>query len=101
MVELTDIPFVKELAEWIWGIDATKCLSEVPFISSSCFSQLLTKAVGVAIIFGSMLNKVPIMRNMINSQSAEGMSRNSLYGELIVYANVAMYSHLLGHPFTA
>ncbi|OEU15698.1 hypothetical protein FRACYDRAFT_143087, partial [Fragilariopsis cylindrus CCMP1102] len=68
---------------------------------SSCFSQLLTKAVGVAIIFGSMLNKVPIMRNMINSQSAEGMSRNSLYGELIVYANVAMYSHLLGHPFTA
>jgi len=103
-MELIDIPFVTEIAEWIWGIegdDATKCLSEVPFLGASCFSQLLTKALGVGIIVGSMLNKVPIMVNMINSRTAAGISRNSLYGELMVYTNVAMYSHLLGHPITA
>lgn len=102
MVELTDIPFVQPLAEWIWGEeDAPLCLSEVPFLSGPCFSQLVAKAFGVVIIVASMLNKIPIMRNMINSQSAAGISLNSLYGESLVYANCALYGLLLGHPFTA
>lgn len=102
MVALVDIPFVQPLAEWIWGAeDAPTCLSEVPFISVPCFSQLMTKALGVAIILGSMLNKIPIMLNMMNSQSAAGISRNSLYGEAMVYSNCAMYGLLSGHPFTA
>eukprot|EP00539_Tryblionella_compressa_P005252 CAMPEP_0178755054 /NCGR_PEP_ID=MMETSP0744-20121128/12502_1 /TAXON_ID=913974 /ORGANISM="Nitzschia punctata, Strain CCMP561" /LENGTH=268 /DNA_ID=CAMNT_0020409035 /DNA_START=406 /DNA_END=1212 /DNA_ORIENTATION=+ len=110
MVKLTDIPFVLPLAEWIWGtgtasnddeVYAEKCLGQIPFISVPCLTQLITKALGVAIILGSMLNKVPIMINMVKSQSAAGISRNSLYGEAIVYANGAMYGFLLGHPFTA
>jgi mannose-P-dolichol utilization defect protein 1 len=107
MVALIDIPFVRPLAEWIWGADASQevspeiCLSQIPLISAGCFSQLLTKALGVAIILGSCLNKVPIMINMMNSQSAAGISRNSLYGEGIVYCNGAMYGFLEGHPFTA
>jgi mannose-P-dolichol utilization defect protein 1 len=112
MVALIDIPFVLPLAEWIWGsgssgllsdqgVSATICLSQIPFISAGCFSQLLTKALGVAIILGSCLNKVPIMVNMMNSQSAAGISRNSLYGEGIVYCNGALYGYLEGHPFTA
>jgi len=102
MVELVDIPIVQPLSEWIWGTDnAVVCLSELPLLSMPCFSQLFTKVLGVAIICGSMLNKVPIMVNMMNSQSAAGISRNSLYGEVMVYANAALYGHLLGHPFTA
>lgn len=107
MVALIDIPFVLPLAEWIWGADASSdvspeiCLSQVPLISVSCFSQLFTKALGVAIILGSCLNKVPIMINMMKSQSAAGISRSSLYGEAVVYANGAMYGFLEGHPFTA
>ena len=38
---------------------------------------------------------------MMKNRSAAGIARNSLYGELIVYANAAMYSHLLGHPLTS
>uniref|UniRef100_A0A7S4EL19 Solute carrier family 66 member 3 n=2 Tax=Pseudo-nitzschia australis TaxID=44445 RepID=A0A7S4EL19_9STRA len=102
MVALIDIPFVQPLAEWIWGEeDASTCLSEVPFISAACFSQLVTKGLGITIIFGSMLNKVPIMVNMIKSQSAAGISRKSLYGEAMVCANSAMYGFLSGFPFTA
>jgi len=99
MVGLIDIPFVQPLAEWIWGEgDASTCLSE---LSVPCFSQLVTKAFGIVIIMASMLNKIPIMRNMNNSQSAAGISRNSLYGESMVYANCALYGLLSGHPFTA
>jgi hypothetical protein len=107
MIELIEIPFVRPLAEWIWGADASDdvspeiCLSQIPFISSGCFSQLLTKALGMAIIVGSCLNKAPIIINMMKSQSATGISRNSLYGEAIVYANGAFYGFLEGHPFTA
>ena len=101
-MELVDIPFVKPLAEWVWGPEeAPKCLSEVPLLGVPCLSQLVTKAFGVAIIVASMLNKIPIMRNMINSQSAAGISRNSMYGESMVYANCALYGLLSGHPFTA
>jgi mannose-P-dolichol utilization defect protein 1 len=107
MVAITDIPFVVPLAEWIWAADKSEdvspeiCLSQVPIISSGCFSQLLTKALGMAIILGSCLNKMPIMINMMNNKSAAGISRNSLYGEAIVYACGVFYGFLEGHPFTA
>jgi hypothetical protein len=38
----------------------------------------------------------------MNSQSATGISRGSLYyGEVVVYANATVYGCLEGHPFTA
>jgi mannose-P-dolichol utilization defect protein 1 len=107
MVAVIDIPLVLPLAIWIWGVaksdDVTPdiCVEQIPFISSGCFSQLLTKALGVAIILGSCLNKIPIMLNMMKAQSAAGISRNSLYGEALVYTNCALYGFLSGHPFTA
>jgi mannose-P-dolichol utilization defect protein 1 len=107
MVAIADIPFVRPLAEWIWAADKSDdvspeiCLSLVPFISGGCISQLITKALGVAIILGSCLNKTPIMINIMNSQSASGLSRESLYGEALVYSNGAVYGLLEGHPFTA
>jgi mannose-P-dolichol utilization defect protein 1 len=107
MVVLTDIPFVLPLAEWIWGADTSQdvspeiCLSQIPFISTGCFSTLVAKALGMAIIFGSCLNKAPIVINMMKSQSAVGISRTSLYGEALVYANCVLYGFLAGHPFTA
>ncbi len=102
MVDLIDIPLVKPVAEWIWGPEeAPTCLSEFPLLSVPCISQLAAKALGVLIIVASMLNKIPIMKNMMGSQSAAGISRNSLYGEALVYANSALYGLLSGHPFTA
>lgn len=104
MVKLVDIPLVLPIAEWIWGADEQVspeiCLDEIPWMGQGCFSTLVAKALGVAIIFFSCLNKVPIMSNMMKSQSAAGISRNSLYGEVIVYANGVFYGFLEGHPFT-
>jgi len=106
-MQLEDIPLVLPLAEWIWGgdksddVSAKICLSEMPFLSPGCSSQLLTKALGTAIILGSCLNKTPIMMNMISNQSAAGISRSSLYGEALVYSCGVFYGFLSGHPFTA
>ena len=84
-MHLTDIPFVVPLAEWVWGgtaetefVSPDRCLSQVPFLHLECFKQLVTKCLGLAIIAGSMLNKVPIMVNMIRAESAAGLERNSL-----------------------
>jgi mannose-P-dolichol utilization defect 1 len=111
-MKLQDIPFVLPLAEWVWGADPHKdvspinCLNLVPyglgiFLSDGCFSVLLAKALGVAILLGACANKVPIMLNMWNSQSAAGFSRSSMYMETVVYANGAAYGALELHPFTA
>jgi hypothetical protein len=88
MVTMKDLPFVSLIAEWVWGggskvaenvsISPDICLSQLPFLQLECFKQLVTKCLGVAIIAGSMLNKLPIMVNMWSSQSASGISRNSL-----------------------
>jgi mannose-P-dolichol utilization defect protein 1 len=107
MVALIDIPLVLPLAKWIWGGAVTEevspeiCVEQIPFISSGCFTPLLTKALGVVVILGSCLNKIPIMLNMMKTQSAAGISRNSLYGEALVYGSCALYGFLSGHPFTA
>ena len=117
MVALVDIPFVLPFANWIWGAESATpehnaatpdiCLNQISsfdvsaFMSYGCFSQLLTKALGVAIILGSCLNKIPIMLNMMKAKSAAGISRNSLYGEAVVYSCCALYGFLSGHPFTA
>ena len=115
-VTITDL--INWFATWVWGsgtkgdgeddgtasdedFSAEICLSQVPFLSVPCLTQLLSKGLGLAIIAGSCLNKIPIMVNMMKSQSAAGISRNSLYGEAIVYANGAMYGYLYGYPFTS
>ncbi|KAG7351072.1 PQ loop repeat domain containing protein [Nitzschia inconspicua] len=107
MVTLQDVPFVSAIAKWIWGgaqnekVSPDICISQFPFLHIECFKQLLSKCLGLAIIGGSMLNKLPIMINMWGSQSASGISRNSLYGEAVVYANGSLYGYLLQYPFSS
>jgi len=120
MVKLQDLPLVMPMAEWVWGVSTTAssleddntidqavtvsaeiCLDMFPFFNGACFSQLLTKALGVAIILGACLNKAPIMRNMLQAQSAAGFSRLGMYSETLVYANGAAYGMLESHPVTA
>ena len=119
MVQLVDIPFVLPIAIWIWGnndkdtevgddsidggISATICLTQISnfYMTSNCFSQLIAKGIGVCIILASCMNKTPIMKNMLTTSSSFGINRSSLFGELIMYSNGAIYSFLLGHPFTA
>jgi len=104
---LLESPVVVSLATWVWGdaeseASASVCLKGFPFwMPMACWSQLVVKGLGVGIILGSCLNKLPIIRNILSSHSAVGLSRPSVYGEIVVYANCALYGLLEHHPFSA
>jgi mannose-P-dolichol utilization defect 1 len=106
---------VQAIAGWIWGSQASDlsnsnppvdslpqlCLSSLIFMPQICWSMLVTKLIGVAIILASCLNKAPVIANIQNSKSAAGISRASTYGEILVFANASAYGILEHHPATA
>jgi mannose-P-dolichol utilization defect 1 len=103
---LLEIPLVMSLAEWIWGGDsgdgaATFCVESLPWMNSECWSRLIVKGLGIAIILGACLNKAPVMLNIMRAKSTQGLSSTAVYGETLVYANGAFYGMLSGHPITA
>lgn len=102
---LLDIPLVMSLATWIWGEDPDVtpelCVELSPLMNGPCWSRLVTKALGVAIILGACVNKIPIINNILKTKSTEGLSRNAIYGENIMYANSVFYGLLKAHPLTA
>jgi mannose-P-dolichol utilization defect protein 1 len=108
---LLDIPPVMALANFIWGVaeegdekslfSPVFCMETLPIMNAACWKQLVVKGLGIAIILGSFLNKTPIMVNILNSHSTEGLSRSATYGELLVYSNSAFYGLLQGYPLTA
>jgi mannose-P-dolichol utilization defect protein 1 len=98
------------VATWIWGDNAgggepsplaRQCLDAIPWMNSECWSRLLAKAVGVGIIMAACLNKMPVMLNLWKSQSTQGLSRYSVYGEAVMYANATFYGWLSQFPFTS
>lgn len=102
---LTDLPIVIYIATWVWGEDTTvtpqKCLDTLPIMLGPCWTGLLAKGIGVAIILAACINKLPIILNLLSSRSAEGTPSSAVYGETLVYANSAVYGWLNQHPFTA
>lgn len=107
MVTLAELPLVMPLANFVWGGDKSEvspefCLESVNFImDGSCFSRLLVKGIGIAIIAAACLNKAPVMRNIINSKSAAGFTQFSVYSDILVVSNCAFYGLLNRQPFTA
>jgi hypothetical protein len=61
----------------------SSCSKILPFMNGQCWSQLIVKVLGIAIILGSFFSKAPVMINIINSKSSAGLSRTSAYGEAI------------------
>jgi len=104
---LLDVPFVLSLATWVWGGDpaadtsAELCIQALPWMTTSCWSRLLVKGLGIGIILGSCLNKMPIMLNIWNTKSTAGLSRTAVYGESIVYSNCALYGLLESFPISS
>ncbi len=110
---LLDIPLVMSLANWVWGntsagtaqedttITPSFCVEHLFQFNVECWTKLIIKGLGIAIILGSCLNKTPVMMNLYRSKSTSGMSLPSIYGEMIVYINAAFYGILSGHPLTA
>ena len=95
------------IANWVWGGEKSDvapefCLQGINFLTNgACFSGLLVKGIGVAIIAAACLNKAPVMRNIIISKSAAGFTQFSVYSDILVMSNCAFYGLLNRQPFTA
>lgn len=71
------------------------------FISAPCFKALLSKGLGIGIIAGSVLVKVPQIMKILNSKSAEGLSIVSIFLDLMAITFHMSYSFVSGFPFSA
>lgn len=66
-----------------------------------CFKALLSKGLGIGIIAGSVLVKVPQIMKILNSKSAEGLSIISVLLDLMAITLNMSYSFVSGFPFSA
>jgi mannose-P-dolichol utilization defect 1 len=102
---VVDSPLFVSLGNWVWKDDSVaspqQCLHSLPLLAGPCWKGLLTKGVGMAIIVASCVNKLPVILNMRNTRSAQGLSVTAIYGETIIYANCATYGLLNQYPLTA
>jgi mannose-P-dolichol utilization defect 1 len=66
----------------------------------TCLQLLLSKALSFAIIFLSFTLKVPQIKNMLSTKSAEGLSHTAIYLEIIIFINSALYGYHYENPFS-
>ncbi|XP_026328605.1 mannose-P-dolichol utilization defect 1 protein homolog [Hyposmocoma kahamanoa] len=71
------------------------------FLDGPCFKSSLSKGLGIGIIAGSILVKVPQILKIHSSKSAEGINIYGVYLELFAITANFAYSYVMGFPFSA
>ncbi|XP_015111052.1 mannose-P-dolichol utilization defect 1 protein homolog [Diachasma alloeum] len=82
-----------------------QCLDEyftnLNFLHVQCFKATLSKSLGLAIIAGSLMVKVPQVVKIYNSKSSEGINFTSVLLDLFAITAMISYSFVSGFPFSA
>ncbi|CAG0893934.1 unnamed protein product [Darwinula stevensoni] len=73
----------------------------LPFFLVSCLKSALSKVLGIGIIIGSTLVKVPQVVKIAGSRSGEGISILSISLELAAITFNGAYSFMNAYPFSA
>ncbi|XP_022221990.2 mannose-P-dolichol utilization defect 1 protein homolog [Drosophila obscura] len=74
---------------------------EHDFLDIPCFKALLSKGLGLAIIAGSVLVKVPQVLKILNNKSGEGINIVGVMLDLLAISFHMSYSFMNGYPFSA
>jgi len=69
------------------------------YFHEECFSIVLSKLIGVCIILGAMVIKVPQILNIITQKSAAGLAITSTYLELFAISGIISYNVQKGYEF--
>ncbi|KAJ8683625.1 hypothetical protein QAD02_019417 [Eretmocerus hayati] len=95
----------KYLQELPLLITTEKCLKEYlehyNFTHVECFKATLSKSLGLAIIAGSLMVKVPQIVKILNNKSAKGINVVSVLLEVFAITAMASYSFISGFPFSS
>ncbi|KAK2860508.1 hypothetical protein Q7C36_004674 [Tachysurus vachellii] len=71
------------------------------FLHVDCLKIIISKGLGIGIILGSVLVKLPQILKVIGAKSAEGLSFKSVMLELLAITGTMVYSIAKGFPFSA
>lgn len=71
------------------------------FFDADCFKALLSKGLGIGIIAGSVLVKVPQITKILANKSAQGINLFSVCLDLFAITIHMAYSYVSGFPFSA
>ncbi|KAL7876031.1 hypothetical protein AOLI_G00109940 [Acnodon oligacanthus] len=71
------------------------------FLHVDCLKIVISKCLGIGIILGSVLVKLPQILKLIGAKSAEGLSFNSVLLELFAITGTMAYSIANSFPFSA
>ncbi|XP_045458695.1 mannose-P-dolichol utilization defect 1 protein homolog [Melitaea cinxia] len=89
----------------ILSVLSEKCyneyFNEYNFFDLPCFKATLSKGLGIGIILGSILVKVPQILKILGSKSAEGINIYGVYLELFAITANFAYSYVMNFPFSA
>ncbi|CAH0726463.1 unnamed protein product, partial [Brenthis ino] len=89
----------------ILSVLSEKCYEEYffkyNFLDVPCFKSTLSKGLGIGIIAGSILVKVPQILKILGSKSAEGINIYGVYLELFAITANFSYSYVMNFPFSA
>ena len=87
------------------GDYGVQCVQEVfvklDFSNSACVSYLISKTLGVLILAGSVLLKLPQIINIYGTKDVEGLSPISFYTEVPLVITNVVYNVLQGNPFSS
>ena len=69
------------------------------YFNQQCIKELVSAALSMAILAGSVLLQVPQILNIMKSKSVEGISGTSLYASVVIPITFLAYNVLQGNPF--
>ncbi|KAK4878975.1 hypothetical protein RN001_007121 [Aquatica leii] len=79
----------------------TEYFTNFNFFNTACFKTTLSKCLGVVLILGAVLVKVPQILKIYNSKSGAGINISSVSLDLSAITIFMSYSFVKGFPFTA
>ncbi|XP_037960757.1 mannose-P-dolichol utilization defect 1 protein homolog [Teleopsis dalmanni] len=74
---------------------------ELDFMNGPCFKASLSKLLGLTIIAGSLLVKIPQVHKIWHKRSGEGINLVSVLFDLLAVTFQMSYSYMNGYPFSA
>ncbi|XP_011501674.1 PREDICTED: mannose-P-dolichol utilization defect 1 protein homolog [Ceratosolen solmsi marchali] len=94
--------FIRELPLLVCPKECLKVyLDDFNFFHMECFKATLSKTLGLAIISGSVLVKLPQILKIFQNKSAQGINIISILLELFAITATAAYSFVNGFPFSS
>lgn len=92
----------KESSDLVFGVFTPACFdaffTQHDFANVACIKLVVSKALGYAIITGSLILKLPQILKILSAKDVTGLTPASFYMEVLLYVSSTIYNVLRGYP---